>query len=223
MSTRGAKKQTDKVADMEKGELENLILKAVHEAMKPVTESIKDLASEIEVLKLKLQEKDDRISQLEKAVETKVDELEQYGRRNNLRIYGVQETKGEDTDDVVLNVAEKMGVVLDATDIDRSHRIGKTSTQARPIIVKFIGYGPRSSMFTNKKKLKDSKITVKEDLTACRLQVLKEAISKYGMKQVWSRDGIIKINVGNQRPVGVKTLDELHLIIRKYPPSATHQ
>ncbi|KAK3922774.1 Spike glycoprotein [Frankliniella fusca] len=216
--TRGGSKQTEKVAEMERGELESLILKTVQVALKPVSDSLETLTKEIEELKVDLQQNDHRISKLEKFVENKLDELEQYGRRNNLRIFGVPEKPGEDTDDIVLQVAEKMGVELDKSVIDRSHRVGKRGSQARPIIVKFIGYGPRRTMFTNKKNLKNSKITVREDLTAYRLQVLKEAVSRYGMKQVWSRDGIIKINVGSQEPVGVKTLEYLNSITMDYPP-----
>ena len=62
-------------------------------------------------------------------LENKVKDSEQYSRRNCLRIFGIPETKGEKTDDIVLKLAkEKLGVEIDINDIDRSHRTGSMNT-----------------------------------------------------------------------------------------------
>ncbi|KAE8751880.1 hypothetical protein FOCC_FOCC001357 [Frankliniella occidentalis] len=212
------RKQTEKVSEMEKGELESLIAKIVQDALKPLTGSLKTLTDEVVNLKKELKAKDDKIDKLENFVETRLDELEQYGRRNNLRIFGVQEKEDENTDDIVIDLAQKMGVEIDGSFIDRSHRVGKRGSPNRPIIVKFIGYGPRSEIFGAKKKLINTKITIREDLTVRRLQVMKEAMAKYGMKRVWTRDGVIKINVGLKYPEGVRTKDQLGTVLMQFPP-----
>ncbi|KAK3918581.1 LINE-1 retrotransposable element ORF1 protein [Frankliniella fusca] len=210
-STR-AGKQNEKVAELEIGELESLIAKTVQDALKPIAGSLGNLTKEISDLKIELKAKDDKIRQLESFVETKLDELEQYGRRNNLRIFGVPERAEEprapntDTDSIVVDVASKMGVVLDPSLIDRSHRVGNRDSQQRPIIVKFVGYGPRGKMFGAKKELKHTKITVREDLTVRRL------------KNVWTRDGVIKINVGLSTPANVRTHQELKQLLLRCPP-----
>ena len=49
---------------------------------------------------------------------TRCDDLEQYGRRNNLRIFGIRESKDEDTDQHVIKVAERLGVKLSANEIE---------------------------------------------------------------------------------------------------------
>ena len=42
-----------------------------------------------------------------------------------MRMFGVSETKGENTDEIMINIAkEELGVHLRAEDIDRSHRVG---------------------------------------------------------------------------------------------------
>ena len=76
--------------------------------------------------------------------------LRQYTRRNSLRITNPNwvERVRENTDQLVLNLAWEMGVELYSWQIDRSHRVGKAKAGVpRAILVKFIGYGPRRSLF----------------------------------------------------------------------------
>ena len=46
-------------------------------------------------------------------------------------------------------------------------------------------------IFSNKKKLKGTKITIREDLTKARLAVYKRAVVAFGVANVWSLDGRI--------------------------------
>ncbi|KAJ4427147.1 hypothetical protein ANN_24763 [Periplaneta americana] len=83
------------------------------------------------------------------ALEAKVDELEQYQRRQCLRIIGVEEQEAEDTDKLVMEVGKRIGVDVNVMDIDRSHRIGRRDVgndRPRPIIVKFVSYRKRSEV-----------------------------------------------------------------------------
>lgn len=204
---------------MEKGELEALIMKVVEQSMKPVSDTLKKLTEEVVILKRELTAKDEKIRLLEASVENKLDELEQYGRRNNLRIFGVPVEDNENTDDIVIGIAKSIGVNLDKLCIDRSHRIGNKDSPNRPIIVKFTSYAFRKSVFDAKKSLKGTKTTVREDLTSQRMRLLKEALSKYGVKRVWTTDGVIKINVDLDYPRRVKTQEELRTLLMQYPPA----
>jgi hypothetical protein len=203
-----------KVAEMDKSELELLIVKAVESATKSITEDLRALKEEVSSLKEELVAKDFKIRHLE----TTVDDLEQYGRRNNLRIFGIPERDNEKTDDIVIDVASKIGVVLDSSCIDRSHRVGKKGTHHRPIIVKFTSYAHRRSVFSQKKLLKGTKITVREDLTKSRLNLMKNAVSAYSEKRVWSIDGVIKINAGLRYPLSIHTDEQLNTVLSKHPP-----
>ncbi|KAJ8301926.1 hypothetical protein KUTeg_020913 [Tegillarca granosa] len=52
-----------------------------------------------------------------------IDDLEQYSRRNAIRISGIPENSGsENTDDIVKKVVSDMGISINDEDIDRSHR-----------------------------------------------------------------------------------------------------
>lgn len=152
-------------------------------------------------------------------IEQKVDENQQYSRRNCLLLHGVPEMADEDATKVALQVfKEKLGVTIEESQIDRAHRIGnkkKKRTVAnavkegtRPIIIKFVSYGPRNQVFSVKRKLKNSNIVITESLTKMRLELLKCARVKYGMKNVYTLDGRINVVI-NQHKYTVLTKKEL--------------
>ena len=155
----------------------------------------------IRKLEAALQERDSRIHDLEVKLTEKQDDLEQYGRRMCLRVFGVPEERNEDTDMIAIDVAKKINVDLSIQDIDRSHRIGKINAgdRPRPVIIKFISYRKRSEVFRSKKLLKGSGITVREDLTKRRHSVLKMAITKFGLQNVWTVDGNIIVKDGDNK------------------------
>lgn len=161
----------------------------------------------IRQLELSLQERDNKILKLEQQLSEKTDSLEQYQRRQCLRIFGIPEQDGEDTDNIAIDVASKIGVKLETCDIDRSHRVGKKSDRPRPVIVKFISYRKRREVFQNKKQLKGSGITVREDLTQIRYKLLKDCITKFGVTNVWTIDGAIHVKNGDTKRIITRASD----------------
>ncbi|KAJ4430577.1 hypothetical protein ANN_19165 [Periplaneta americana] len=162
---------------------------------------IEDNNKVISDLKSTLETRDKKIE----ALENKIDDLEQYQRRQCLRIFGVAEEATEETEKIVMEVAQRIGVDVQPHDIDRSHRVGRrdiSNNRPRPIIAKFVSYRKRSEMFSNKKRLKGSGVTLRDDLTAMRHNILKEAITKFGLNNVWTLDGTIIVNIdGTKRRV----------------------
>ena len=75
----------------------------------------------------------------------------------------------ENTDAAVINImTNKLGLQVNDTDLDRSHRIGRKtqrSTKPRPIIVKFVSYKVRAEVFSNKRGLKKTGLGITENLT----------------------------------------------------------
>lgn len=53
------------------------------------------------------------------------DEQEQYSRRNSIRIMGIKESDKRPTSDIVLDIARQQYIIVNETDIDRSHRVGQ--------------------------------------------------------------------------------------------------
>lgn len=146
-----------------------------------------------------------------------VDCLEQYGRRSNLRLYGVPETRQEDTENKVLQIFnEEMGLQITSDHIERCHRVGKLNKKKpRSIIVKFLSYKQRKQVFQNKKKLKGQKITIKEDLTASRQALLHKVYEFINFKSVWSVDGTIFIKL-NDKILSVQNEQDLQKLVLTY-------
>lgn len=165
------------------------------QVMAELQHTIAENTAVIANLKNTLEEKEKSLE----ALQSKVDDLEQYQRRQCLRIFGVEEESGEDTDVKAIEVAKKIGVELAVSDIDRSHRVGAKSDRPRAIILKFVSYRKRSEVFTKKRNLKGSGITVREDLTMCRYRLLQDAIQKYGFRNVWTIDGAVIAKVGDDK------------------------
>lgn len=214
----GADNQNNnKVGEMSKKELVSLIT----ECLKPVQKTVNAMKKEVEDLHEKVANLTHEISKKDKEIvnlKERLEEQEQYSRRNNLRIFGVEETRNENTDELVVKVAAQIGVSIEQSQIDRSHRIGKRdSKKPRPIIVKFIGYAPRRTMFTAKKGLKGTGITIREDLTAQRLELLKRAVEAYYQENVWSNDGVIMVKAGTEK-CRLKSFSDLDRLILKHSP-----
>ncbi|KAB0790208.1 hypothetical protein PPYR_15454, partial [Photinus pyralis] len=123
----------------------------------------------------------------------KVDALEQYSRRNNIRLFGIPEEKNENIQEVVIDAFNNVGIPVTSDSIDRLHRVGKSldSSKTRPIIIKFISYKSKHMVVTSKRKFKGTKCSIQEDLTVPRLQLLKEVQEIVGRKQTWTMDGVI--------------------------------
>ena len=156
--------------------------------------------------------KDNKILALESTLERKcntitaldnsVNQLEQYSRRNCIRIFGIEEKQGENTDQLICEVAKTMKIDLQANDIDRSHRVGKKpeknevkkpneKEKYRGIIVKLCSYRVRQRLILNRRKLNGSGISIHEDLTVKTLQLLNVAQKHDKVKSAWTLDGRI--------------------------------
>ena len=111
------------------------------------------------------------------ALERNEDQMQQYSRRNCIRVFGIPEEQVENTDDKICRlVREKLGVSIKKEDIDRSHRVGKKSTSTqRGIIVKLVSYRTRQEIISCRKKLKDTGLSIHEELTKKNKTLLQDA------------------------------------------------
>ena len=138
------------------------------------------------------------------SVDEKCDDYDQHSKRTCLRVFGLPETVGENTEDLVLKLCrEDLKITIGPEDIDVSYRMGRkrqpvsdhavTRSQNkpiyRPVLVKFVSYKIRKLVFDNKKLLKGSGFVIRKELTACRLKLYKSAVEKFTIKNVWTIDG----------------------------------
>ena len=127
--------------------------------------------SEIENLKLKLNNLEAPVIETQTAQEGYIDRLdyiEDQSRINNLRFDGVQEDRAENwevsTSKVTKIIKEKLGIE-DEIAIDRAYRVGKViENKPRTILVKLKNFPDRANIIKNSRKLKGSNIYINEDL-----------------------------------------------------------
>lgn len=101
------------------------------------------------------------------------DRLEQYQRRDNLRIYGIEEESEESEETLeekVVELAANMGVILQTDDISVVHRVGKLRDRERPVILQSCRRKKRNAFLCKKGELKtkDIRVFANEDLTPLR-------------------------------------------------------
>ncbi|KAI5695630.1 hypothetical protein M8J75_007143 [Diaphorina citri] len=166
-------------------------------------------------------------------LEERQDNLESYSRRTCLLVFGVPEPESvereEDCELAALDIFNrKLKLMIQPTDIDRSHRLGsRRQGKCRPIIVKFCSYKTRAAVFSSKAKLKGSNIRIGESLTRTRLAILNAARDRFGVRSCWTADGKILIQVpssdGTSRRHVVTTKRMLDAIKDPAPPGPSQR
>ena len=81
-----------------------------------------------------------------------INDLEQYGQRIMLEIYGIPKTKNENTNKIAEQIANKLKVDLNENDIDVSHRLSNAINAG--IIVKFTSWNKCEEILEKAKKAK---------------------------------------------------------------------
>ena len=160
-----------------------------------------------------------RVSELETAntaLRDDSDAQEQYSRRNCMLVHGIPEDQTDTTDAVLSLCNSQLGLDLDRSQIDRSHRLGYRSDtptadgagsppKPRPVI----SYETRRAIFSSKRKLKGSRYVVTENLTKRRAELLRKARTIDGITSTWTIDGRIVCLLENGRKVTVQTDSDL--------------
>ena len=163
--------------------------------------------------------RNDGIYSYVKELEAKIEDLEQYSRRNCLILGGYEEKKQENTDSIVQDtIREKLKVELTLDDIERTHRSGGRRKQeegsepaaSRPIIIKFCSYRKRQEVFTRKKLLKGSGLVLMENLTQTRFNLFRKVKEVVGLKNCWTSDGrIYAVRQQDQKVVVITKIEDL--------------
>lgn len=181
------KLELDKLLVAEKNQMNEFVDKKKVELVKASQEL--EIAASLKAVQVhvnKLRDENKVIKQVNNVLRTELDDLKQYTRRPNLRLYGVRKGKGETSNMVnvlVNNVCKVMcpEIYEFGSPIDRAHRIGKVisdekgvSTQA--IIIRFSTFRDRTIVYRARKDIsKEYNYGISLDLIPSRLTLLNEA------------------------------------------------
>ncbi len=146
------------------------------------------------------------------------DKQEQYSRRENLRISGLEEEEDESEEVLeakVIELADTIGVKIEQNDISVVHRLGRPREEGRAVIVRFCHRKKRNEIMRNKKKLKgrQRKVYINDDMTSLRAKMLNMVKEQETVKNVSTREGSILawLHSGG-RPVVINCPDDLQKV-----------
>ena len=181
------------------------ISKYRQEVMKPLLdqrdEEIKLLKSELNEKTAKLNFTEAKVQKLEKGL----DDLNQYGRRQSIRLNNVQIADEVDCEKAVLDILNKAlpdDQNISASDIDRCHTIGKANKKGnRQVIVKFQSYKIKAKIYDARFNLRNIYMT--EDLSPKNQALFGDLVKLRRAKKVtklWTIDGKIYAKAHNLQP-----------------------
>lgn len=152
-------------------------------------------------------------------INSKLDDLEQHSRKSCVRISGVPESVGENTADIVCDIAKKLNVNLVSNDISVSHRLPSAKGH-KQIIARFTHAQKRSELLKATKnipKIPDLKgIGISQDLTKNRSKIAylaRQAVKQKQIKSTSVRDGKIFITDKADNRKIITCEDELNAIL----------
>lgn len=222
-----------------------------NEVVKPLIDSNNKLTQLVDGQKVMIRNQHTRIVELESEydflcnevddLKLSVNDLEQYGRRSNLRLSNMMIGPPDATEsdvtqhtvkflnDSVLktNSEGSSATPITADDIDRCHPIGPMRLGKRNVIVKFYKYHTKQAVYQAKSNLKgdNHRRFISEDLTRHNYGLVQSLMRHRrggGITSFWTRDGTIYAKkVVDDRPTKIRTeYDINNLIGRQNPPPA---
>lgn len=155
----------------------------IRENLDLLTSQIDRLSSTTDLLQKTLSEKEKEIGDLHESVNTlkkencellrQMNDLENYQRRDNLRISGIPEEASENPSKTVCDLLVKKGFNVKENDLHIVHRVGrKTSARPRAMIVRFFNRNTRNTVIRERRKLKGSGFVISEDVSILTMKTL---------------------------------------------------
>lgn len=171
--------------------------------MREVKEDIKHVKEEVKRLK----EENLSLHNTVVDLETRMRDMEQYSRINNIEISGVPESENEDMDTLLTDIAKAIDVEHKASSVEAAHRVPSYNRKrVSPIVVKFKSRRDKEVWINGFKKtrpltadkinphMNKDKVFINEHLSPANKLLLsrtKEAARDRGYKFIWTKDGKI--------------------------------
>ena len=190
-----------------------------------LSKEVKEAKEREEDLRSKLTE----VKHTAELADKRSEDLSSYVRRNNMRIFGIDEATGngrqettQQCEDKVLSLfREKLKLKIERNDIEAVHRIGSVKPGNNPsssgskktprtIIVRFVNRKTRDEVLYSRKNLRGSGVVMVEDLTPRAYTLLRTARSDGTVcRQAWSKNGKIVVKTLTDRIVTIEAVSDL--------------
>lgn len=148
---------------------------------------VKKIKDEIEVT---VNDKVAPIVEVNKRLVEKVNSLEQINKKDNIRIFGLAESRNENIVQKVIEFFKgKLDVNISANNVICYRNNIRTNAKSKPVTVKFLNHNDKHLVISKRKKLKSTNMFICDDLTARNLSLLKDAQKLLGKSAAWTTDG----------------------------------
>ena len=149
-------------------------------------------------------------------LECTINNIEQYTRINNIRIFGMDDRNPKENafqceQRVLSLLSNKLGIKLKPCDIEIAHRIGRFQKDGnRPVIVRFINRKHKMECIRCRYRLKGQSEVIVEDLTSKNHEKLIKLKALECVKQAWTRDGkLYAVPVFSDSTVSIRWSEEI--------------
>lgn len=134
-------------------------------------------------------------------------DLEQYSRKQCIRVFGLPEHNGENCRQDLLELfSSQLGVNLALEEIDVAHRVGRPiAGKPRAIIARLVHRSMKDQILANRRRLKGKKIGIAEDLTSANVKLLNRAKNHPEVEDAWFVNGkiIAKFRNGKKQRLNI--------------------
>lgn len=147
-----------------------------------IKDNIVGMEAQINNLTAQLKEKDAIIKDLQ----SRIADLEQYTRKNNIEIHGVSETRDEDVEEIVCNIGRAIGVNITEKDIEAAHRVPtRRKDTPQPIIVRFQSRKVKNQVMAKRKVNITNRQALNQENVSERNVVIYEQLSPFFKDLRW--------------------------------------
>ena len=181
-----SKETKDTRASREKSEMITAFTKILEEKLKPIEDKLNKLdiiensvdyaleeLKNLTDLQATVEQQDAKIKSLEnqlklckaetRSVMDKLLNLENFSRKNNIKLWGIKLKEGQHLLDLVLMVLSEEQITLNSSDIERIHFVGPVTSQSRPVLMRLHHYKNKLAIMDKRSSLKKRGIFVSED------------------------------------------------------------
>ena len=193
--------------------IEKVTLDIKHIIENAVTEALVAVRAEVDYLKTKI----DTLENSLIAASIRSDDIDQYSRRDNLKIAGLIVEKNVSYADAIIEFGSQLGVHIVHTDISIAHKL-PTKSKLSSTLVRFNRRSVRNDLYLARKKIKDTlnyKIYINEDLTHRRSNLLHSLKRDELTKSAWSYNGFICCTLKDNDDV-ILTIKSPYDLIKHY-------
>ena len=193
--------------------IEKVTLDIKHIIENAVTEALVAVRAEVDYLKTKIYTLENSLI----AASIRSDDIDQYSRRDNLKIAGLIVEKNVSYADAIIEFGSQLGVHIVHTDISIAHKL-TTKSKLSSTLVRFNRRSVRNDLYLARKKIKDTlnyKIYINEDLTHRRSNLLHSLKRDELTKSSWSYNGFICCTLKDNDDV-ILTIKSPYDLIKHY-------